>query len=202
MPPNAGQEERSDDQRRRGAVADGVDREVYSLGAEGNMADHARARKMSDRIKVIVAEMLETRIKDPRLGFITITDARVTGDLHDATVYYTVYGSEEEKVGTAAALESAKGVIRSEIGKQTGVRFTPTVTFVADAVPENALAIEDLLHQAAVADAEVQEKAAAAAYAGEADPYRKPRDEDDDEDDVLDEDDEDEDEQDRAGATA
>jgi len=178
------------------------------------MADHARARKMSDRIKVIVAEMLETRIKDPRLGFITITDARVTGDLHDATVYYTVYGSEEEKVGTAAALESAKGVIRSEIGKQTGVRFTPTVTFVADAVPENALAIEDLLHQAAAADAEVQEKAAAAAYAGEADPYRKPRDEDDAEDDALDdheddEDDEDEDDdaldeddEDRAGATA
>ena len=176
------------------------------------MADNARARKMSDRIKVIVAEMLETRIKDPRLGFITITDARVTGDLHDATVYYTVYGSEEEKAGTAAALESAKGVIRSEIGKQTGVRFTPTVTFVADAVPENALAIEDLLHQAAAADAEVQEKAAAAAYAGEADPYRKPRDEDDDEDDdadaldtlddadALDEDDEDD--EDRAGATA
>ena len=144
------------------------------------MADKARARKMSDRIKVIVAEMLETRIKDPRLGFITITDARVTGDLHDATVYYTVYGSDEEKAGTAAALESAKGVIRSEIGKQTGVRFTPTVTVVADAVPENALAIEDLLSQAAAADAEVQEKAAAATYAGEPDPYKKPRDEDDD----------------------
>jgi len=162
------------------------------------MADHARARKMSDRIKVIVAEMLEKRIKDPRLGFITITDARVTGDLHEATVYYTVYGSEAEKADTAAALESAKGVIRSEIGKQTGVRFTPTVTFVADAVPENALAIEDLLTQAARADAEVQEKAAAAAYAGEADPYKKPRDEDDDsdEDDESDDDDSDDDEDD------
>ena len=175
------------------------------------MADHARARKMSDRIKVIVAEMLEKRIKDPRLGFITITDARVTGDLHDATVYYTVYGTPEEKADTAAALESAKGVIRSEIGKQTGVRFTPTVTFVADAVPENALAIEDLLTQAARADAEVQEKAAAAAYAGEADPYKKPRDEDDDlendsedEDDVDDEDevDELEDDEDRTGTSA
>ena len=153
------------------------------------MADHARARKMSDRIKVIVAEMLEKRIKDPRLGFITITDARVTGDLHDATVYYTVYGTAEEKADTAAALESAKGVIRSEIGKQTGVRFTPTVTFVADAVPENALAIEDLLSQAAAADAEVQEKAAAATYAGEADPYKKPRDEDEDAEDDGDEDD-------------
>jgi len=146
------------------------------------MADKARARKLSDRIKVVVAEMLEQRIKDPRLGFVTITDARVTGDLHDATVYYTVYGTEEEKVGTAAALESAKGVLRSEIGRQTGVRFTPTLTFVADAVPENALAIEDLLTRAAAADAEVHEKAAAATYAGEPDPYKKPRTDDEDDD--------------------
>lgn len=153
------------------------------------MADPARARKLSDRIKVVVAEMLEQRIKDPRLGFITITDARVTGDLHEATVYYTVYGSEEEKAATAAALESAKGVLRSEIGKQTGVRFTPTLTFVADAIPENALAIEDLLQRAAHADAEVHEKAAAATYAGEADPYRKPREDDDDLDDLADDDD-------------
>jgi ribosome-binding factor A len=147
------------------------------------MADQARARKLADRIRVIVAETLEQRIKDPRLGFITVTEARVTGDLHDATVYYTVYGTDEEKVSTAAALESAKGVLRTEIGRQTGVRFTPTLTFVADAVPENAMLIEDLLHQAAQADAAVHEQAAAAAYAGEADPYRKPRDLD--EDDVL-----------------
>jgi ribosome-binding factor A len=147
------------------------------------MADQARARKLADRIRVIVAETLEQRIKDPRLGFITVTEARVTGDLHDATVYYTVYGTDEEKVATAAALESAKGVLRTEIGRQTGVRFTPTLAFVADAVPENAMLIEDLLHQAAQADAAVHEQAAAATYAGEADPYRKPRDLD--EDDVL-----------------
>ena len=147
------------------------------------MADPARARKLADRIRVIVAEMLEQRIKDPRLGFVTITDARVTGDLHDATVYYTVYGSAEEKALTSAALESAKGVLRSEIGRQTGVRFTPTLTFVADAVPDNALAIEGLLQQAAAADAEVHEKAAAASYAGESDPYRKPREDELDEDD-------------------
>ena len=127
-------------------------------------------------------------------------------DLHEATVYYTVYGSDEEKTGTAAALESAKGVLRSEIGRQTGVRFTPTLTFVADAVPENAAAIEDLLHLAAQADAEVHEQAAQATYAGDADPYKKPRDldddledEDDDADDDADEDDEDdEDEEQRA----
>jgi ribosome-binding factor A len=154
------------------------------------MADPARARKLADRIKVIVAETLEQRIKDPRLGFITVTDARVTGDLHDATVYYTVYGSDEEKASTAAALESARGIVRSEIGRQTGVRFTPTLTFIADAVPENAAAIDDLLHVAAMADAKVHAQAASATYAGEADPYRKPREIDDlgdDEDDEGDE---------------
>jgi len=154
-----------------------------------------------------VAEMLEQRIKDPRLGFITITDARVTGDLHEATVYYTVYGSEEEKAATAAALESARGVLRSEIGKQTGVRFTPTLAFVADAIPENALAIEDLLLRAAHADAEVHEKAAQATFAGEADPYRKPREDvlddlDEDELDVDDLDADDEDADDEVGSPA
>jgi len=161
------------------------------------MADPARSRKLADRIKVIVAETLEQRIKDPRLGFITVTDSRVTGDLHDATVYYTVYGSDEEQMATAAALESARGVIRSEIGRQTGVRFTPTITFIADAIPENAAAIDDLLHMAALADAVVHERAVNATYAGDADPYRKPReiddelDSDDDEADELDFDDDD-----------
>jgi ribosome-binding factor A len=149
------------------------------------MADKARARKMADRIRVIVAETLEQRIKDPRLGFVTITDTRVTGDLHDATVYYTVYGTDEEKQSSAAALESAKGVLRTEIGRQTGVRFTPTVTFIADGVPENALAIEHLLSEAAAADAAVHQQAAVATYAGEPDPYRKPREDDDDLDDEL-----------------
>ena len=146
------------------------------------MADPARARKLADRIRVIVAEMLEQRVKDPRLGFITITEARVTGDLHDATIYYTVYGDDEEKTATAAALESAKGVLRSEVGRQTGVRFTPTLTFVADAVPEDAARIEDLLARASQADAGVHAQATRGPYAGDADPYRKPRDLDDDDD--------------------
>jgi ribosome-binding factor A len=147
------------------------------------VVDTARARKLADRIKVIVAEMLELRVKDPRLGFITITDVRVTGDLQQASVFYTVLGDESQKADTATALESAKGVLRSEVGKQTGIRLTPSLTFVADAVPENAAYIEDLLAKVAAADAEVQRAAAGATYAGEADPYRAPRtDEDDDED--------------------
>ena len=144
------------------------------------MADPARARKLADRIRVVVAEMLETRVKDPRLGFITVTDASVTNDLQQATVFYTVFGDDTARTETAAALESAKGVLRSEVGRQTGVRHTPSLTFVADAIPDTARHIDDLLRQAAAADAEVHRVAAAASYAGEPDPYRAPAPEDDD----------------------
>lgn len=139
------------------------------------MVDAARARKLADRIKVIVAEMLELRVKDPRLGFITITDARVTNDLQQATVFYTVMGDDAAHADTAAALESARGVLRSEVGRQTGVRHTPTLTFIADAIPETAAHIEELLAKVAAADAEVLRAAAGATYAGEADPYKAPR---------------------------
>ena len=141
------------------------------------MADAPRARKLADRIRVVVAEMLETRVKDPRLGFVTITDARVTNDLQQATVFYTVYGDEQERTASAAALESAKGVLRSEVGRQTGVRHTPTLTFVADAVPDTARHIEDLLLRAQASDAEVMRASAGATYAGDADPYRVSREE-------------------------
>ncbi len=145
------------------------------------MSSEARQRRMADRVKVIVAEMLEKRIKDPRLGFITITDVRVTPDLREASIFYTVYGDEEAREGTAAALRSATGLLRSEVGKQTGVKFTPTLSFFLDAVPDTARHVEDLLRQAAEADAAVHEQAAHATYAGEADPYRHPHEDDDDE---------------------
>jgi ribosome-binding factor A len=145
-----------------------------------------RVVRLADQIKVIVAEMLERRIKDPRLGFATITDVRLTGDSREATVFYTVLGSEAERASTAAALSSATGLIRSHVGKQLGLKFTPTIEFVPDAVPENARQIDDLLLQARSVDARVAEQAAGAAYAGEADPYkhdevieeRSPRDDD------------------------
>ncbi|WP_097871684.1 30S ribosome-binding factor RbfA [Streptomyces sp. rh34] len=142
------------------------------------MTDNARARKLADRIQVVVAETLDRRIKDPRLGFVTITDARVTGDLREATVFYTVYGDDEERAASAAALESAKGVLRTEVGRQTGVRFTPSLAFVPDALPDNARTIEDLLDKARAKDAEVRQVSTGAQYAGDADPYRKPEDED------------------------
>ena len=137
-----------------------------------------RARRLADRIQVIVAEMLERRIKDPRLGFVTVTDVRVTGDLREATVFYTVMGDQAEQEATAQALASATGLIRSEVGKQTGIKFTPTIAFVADAVPENAAHIEDLLRQARERDQEVAGIAADADFAGDPDPYKHPDDED------------------------
>ncbi len=138
-----------------------------------------RVLKLADQIKVIVAEMLERRIKDPRLGFITVTDVRLTGDGQDATVFYTVLGSPEDQAGTAAALKSATGLIRSQVGKQLGMRFTPTIAFIPDAVPENARQIDDLLEQARAEDARVAEQAASATYAGDADPYKRDEDESD-----------------------
>ena len=134
--------------------------------------DRARARRLSERITQIVAEMLERRIKDPRLGFVTVTDTRVTGDLRDATVFYTVYGSAEEQAATAAALASAAGVIRSEVGRQTGVKHTPSITFKQDTLPEGARSIEDLVAKAREADARLAAVRAGAVHAGDPDPYR------------------------------
>ena len=141
------------------------------------MVDHPRARKLAERIQQIVAQMIDTRVKDPRLGFVTITDVRVTGDLQHASIFYTVFGDDEARQASAAALESAKGLIRSEVGKQTGVRLTPTLEFIADAVPETAQLLEAALRQAAARDAEVAALAVSAQYAGESDPYRRPSDE-------------------------
>lgn len=148
------------------------------------MSDSPRALRLADRIKVIVAQALEHRVKDPRLGFVTITHARVTGDLQHATLFYTVLGSAEEVAATAAALESAKGRLRSEVGKAVGLRLTPSLEFVPDALPQSAASIDHLLEAARRHDAEVAELAKSGQYAGEADPYRR-EDEDDDLDDPV-----------------
>ena len=141
-----------------------------------------RVRKVADRIQVVVAEMLERRIKDPRLGFVTVTDVRVSGDTQQASVFYTVLGEDEEVVGSAAALESATGLIRSEVAKQLGMRHAPTIEFIHDALPDTARHIDELLERARSSDAEVAAAAAGAAYAGEPDPYRKPHEADELED--------------------
>lgn len=142
------------------------------------MVDLARARKLGERIQEIVAETLELKVKDPRLGFVTVTDVKVSPDLHEATVFYTVFGTDEEASKSAAALESCKGLVRSEVGKRTGVKFTPNITFVRDALPDSVRMIDDLLHEAASADAKVAAQAAKAQYAADKNAYRTSKSED------------------------
>lgn len=144
------------------------------------MSENPRARKIADRIKVIVASLIERGgIRDPRLGFVTITDVRVTGDLQHASVFYTVFGTDEERAASSAALQSATGTVRKELG-QLGLRLTPTVEFIADAVPENAATIDHLLTEARQRDAATRAEGASAQYAGDADPYRAPKDDETD----------------------
>ena len=151
------------------------------------MADPARARKMADRIKEIVAKRLDKGLRDPRLGFVTITDVRVTGDLQHASIFYTVYGTEEERRDSALALQAATGMLRSEVGRNITARLTPSLEFIHDAIPENAEHIAALLREARDRDAEAAALAATAEYAGDADPYVKPRDLDEVDDEALDE---------------
>ncbi|CAB4720174.1 unannotated protein [freshwater metagenome] len=139
------------------------------------MSPSHRTLKVADRIKVVVAQLLETKIKDPRLGFVTVTDARVTGDLQMASVFYTVLGDEEARASTAAALESAKGAIRSALGRELGLRITPSIEFFEDGLPESAKALDSLLARVHEQDAEVAALRKNATYAGGEDPYKAPR---------------------------
>lgn len=147
------------------------------------MSDQARIRRHAERVRELVASAVRTQVKDPRLGMITITDARITGDLRDATVFYTVLGDATAQADTAAALESAKGLLRSTVGRALGLRHSPTLTFTLDNVQDHAKQIDELLAVAQHADAEVQRRAAGATYAGDPQPYKPEREPDMDEDD-------------------
>src|SRR4029453_13707693 len=145
-------------------------------GGKKRRAAPQRARKLADRIKEIVARRLDKGLRDPRLGFVTITDVRVTGDLQHASIFYTVYGTEEERRDSALALKSATGMLRTEVGRNITARLPPPLEFIADAIPENAEQIESLLREARTRDAETDALASTAEYAGDADPYVKPGD--------------------------
>ena len=138
-----------------------------------------RARKMAERIKEIVARRLDKGLRDDRLGFVTITDVRVTGDLQHATIFFTVYGTDEERQNSWDALKSATGMMRSEVGRNITARLTPSLEFILDALPETSAHIEDLLAQANQRDIQVAKEAKGKEFAGDADPYVKPHEDDD-----------------------
>ena len=147
-----------------------------------------RVRKIADRIQVIVAEMLERRIKDPRLGFVTITDVRVTGDTQQATIFYTVLGADEELRQHRRRARVGQG--RDPLRGRQAARHAHRAD--ADVHPRRPARERPRPRRGAGARQGSRTRrsppAAVEAYAGEADPYKKPRvaeDElDDDDDDV------------------
>ena len=136
------------------------------------MTDSPRSRKLADQIQRILAERLQKGLRDPDLGYVTITDVRVTGDLQHATVFFTVLGTDEERELSAKALQRATGMLRTEVGKHLRIRLTPTLEFVPDALPETAGEIERLLGEAKQRDEAVRQAASRAHYAGEENPYK------------------------------
>jgi ribosome-binding factor A len=139
------------------------------------MVDVARARKLAERIKVLVAEALEKAVKDPDLGFVTITEVKVTPDLQHAQIFYTVFGSDEDRVRSNEIIKKNTGRIRGEVGHNLSIRLTPTLEFIADELPENAAHMNELLAAARARDEEVARLAAAAKPAGDANPYKEPK---------------------------
>lgn len=98
-------------------------------------------------MKKELGEIIGRKIKDPRIGFVTVTDVQVTGDLQQATVYISVLGDEKQRENTLIGLAKAKGFIRSEIGQRIRLRKTPEILFEFDESVDYGNRIESLLHQ-------------------------------------------------------
>ena len=113
---------------------------------------YKRSEKVAEAIHEMVSELLVKGLKDPRIGFVTITGVKVTDDLHLATVFFTVIGSEEEKDATEKGLNSARGYIRKEMGKNLRMRYVPDIIFKFDESVEYGSRIESLLKEITVKD--------------------------------------------------
>ena len=108
---------------------------------------YKRSEKVAEAIQQIVSELLIRGLKDPRIGFVTITGVRMTDDLSMARIFFSVVGSEEDKKNTLAGLKSASGFIRKEVGTQLKLRHVPEIHFRFDDSLERANTIERLLRQ-------------------------------------------------------
>lgn len=104
-----------------------------------------RANRVGEQIKKELTDIIQRGIKDPRIGFVTVTAVDVTGDLQQATAFVTVYGDDDEREKSLLALEKAKGYIRSEIGKRIKLRKTPELDFKFDESIERGNRIDELL---------------------------------------------------------
>ena len=108
---------------------------------------YKRSEKVAEAIHEEISSLLVKGVKDPRVSFVTVTGVKVTDDLHLATIYFTVVGSDEERTATEAGLNSAKGFIRKELGKGLRMRYTPDILFRYDESIEYGSRIESILKQ-------------------------------------------------------
>ena len=106
-----------------------------------------RANRVGEQMKKELGDIISRKIKDPRIGFVTVTDVEVTGDLQQAKVFISVLGDEEQRENTLKGLAKAKGFIRTEIGQRIRLRKTPEITFEFDESVDYGNRIENLLHQ-------------------------------------------------------
>ena len=106
-----------------------------------------RPSRVAEEIKKEVSVVIPREIKDPRLGFVTVTGVEVTNDLRYAKIFVSILGSDEDEAKSLSALSSAKGLVRSEIGKRIRLRFTPEITFVIDKSLDKGARINELLSQ-------------------------------------------------------
>lgn len=109
--------------------------------------DYQRSDRVGDLLVELIAELIRKDIRDPRIGAVTITAAKVTKDLRHARIYFNLFGSRENKKEVLAGLGSATGFIRAKVGKQLNLRFVPTIEFFYDETQDEAQRIEDLLKQ-------------------------------------------------------
>ena len=107
-----------------------------------------RMRKVNELVREVVADAV-TDLKDPRIGFVTITGAETSPDLRHAVVYYSVMGTDEEKADTAVALARATPRIQSAIGTETRLRYTPKLTFEVDPSIDQGIRISQILTELA-----------------------------------------------------
>jgi ribosome-binding factor A len=105
-----------------------------------------RSDRVADLVRKEISEMLVRTIKDPRIGFVTITRVTVTEDCRLARVYYSVVGTIEEKGQATKGLDSAKGYIRRELGHRMKLKYTPELIFQFDPSVEYSIHMEELIH--------------------------------------------------------
>jgi ribosome-binding factor A len=104
-----------------------------------------RMRRVDEAVREVLGEAVASDLKDPRIGFVTVTDVKTSADLRQARVYVSVLGTEEEREATMTALQSAHGVLQKRVGRELRMKRTPTLQFVYDDTAERAARVEEIL---------------------------------------------------------